>query len=262
METRETGRRRGAARWASTGMAVLALAVALSAGLLGAAPRALAQTSVTISQQGDLTDDQPGFASCPDAWPCTSTVTGPLTGTPFAGGTFVGTLTTDNWVNPPTGGLIADGSGAATIAGADPTTGSFSITYSGTYLNYFSPESLFGTFEGTFTVTGGTGPYAGATGSGTIAFTEAFLVVDLEVSLTGELIVPAAPTATPTATATATTPPAAGTGASVGAKLCQKGGFADLRGLDGTRFATTGECVSFAASGGVLVPIPTATTMP
>ncbi len=40
-------------------------------------------------------------------------------------------------------------------------------------------------------------------------------------------------------------------GSSEAARLCQDGGFAELRGTDGTVFKNTGECVAFAARGGI-----------
>jgi hypothetical protein len=48
----------------------------------------------------------------------------------------------------------------------------------------------------------------------------------------------------------------AGGGNSANAHLCQKGGWMDLQGSDGTRFANQGECVSFGAHGGTIVAIP------
>src|SRR5436190_24334108 len=49
---------------------------------------------------------------------------------------------------------------------------------------------------------------------------------------------------------------------SANAKLCQKGGWQKLQGSDGRRFASEDACVSYAAKGGKLVPIPTATPPP
>jgi hypothetical protein len=52
-------------------------------------------------------------------------------------------------------------------------------------------------------------------------------------------------------------------GNSSNAKLCYKGGWRTLQGYpDGTRFANEEACVSYAAKGGKLVPIPTATPTP
>jgi len=45
-------------------------------------------------------------------------------------------------------------------------------------------------------------------------------------------------------------------GNSAAAKACQQGGYANLQGTDGTLFANTGECVSYAAHGGELIDIP------
>lgn len=47
--------------------------------------------------------------------------------------------------------------------------------------------------------------------------------------------------------------PTPGPGNSDAAKACQKGGYADLIGADGTQFANEGACVSYAARGGTLV---------
>src|SRR5579862_9889612 len=49
---------------------------------------------------------------------------------------------------------------------------------------------------------------------------------------------------------------AADGGNSAAALLCQQGGYANLMRTDGTSFSNTGQCVSYAAHGGQLVPIP------
>ena len=54
-------------------------------------------------------------------------------------------------------------------------------------------------------------------------------------------------------------PSATASGNSSNAKLCQKGGWMQLVTSDGAPFANQGECVSYAARGGTLVPKPTAT---
>jgi hypothetical protein len=46
------------------------------------------------------------------------------------------------------------------------------------------------------------------------------------------------------------------------AKLCQKGGWQNYQRTDGTRFVNEEACVSYAAQGGTLVPIPSDTTPP
>src|SRR5918998_306241 len=43
-------------------------------------------------------------------------------------------------------------------------------------------------------------------------------------------------------------------GNSANAKQCQKGGWQNLMGSDGTTFASEQECVAFAAKGGTLAP--------
>ena len=56
--------------------------------------------------------------------------------------------------------------------------------------------------------------------------------------------------------------PAFADGNSDAAKACQKGGHALVQGTDGRTFANTGECVSFVARGGQLVPIEPAPPPP
>jgi hypothetical protein len=51
-------------------------------------------------------------------------------------------------------------------------------------------------------------------------------------------------------------PSGAGPGNSPSAKLCQKGGWQNVVGSDGTTFANAGSCTSYAAKGGALVPKP------
>jgi hypothetical protein len=50
-------------------------------------------------------------------------------------------------------------------------------------------------------------------------------------------------------------PAFAGGGNSDAAHACQKGGYASYTRADGTPFANTGDCVSYAAHGGVLTPV-------
>ena len=52
---------------------------------------------------------------------------------------------------------------------------------------------------------------------------------------------------------------AANGGNSANAKLCQKGGWMNVQGSDATQFGNQGECVSFGAHGGTIVPKPTCT---
>lgn len=51
-------------------------------------------------------------------------------------------------------------------------------------------------------------------------------------------------------------PVSAGGGNSTAAQLCQKGNWQNLERQDGTTFKNQGDCVSYAAQGGALVPIP------
>lgn len=51
----------------------------------------------------------------------------------------------------------------------------------------------------------------------------------------------------------------AGGGNSANAKLCQKGGWMNLQGSDGTQFTSEEQCVSFGAQGGTIVQKPPCT---
>ncbi len=53
----------------------------------------------------------------------------------------------------------------------------------------------------------------------------------------------------------------AGGGNSANAKLCQKGGWMNVQGSDGTQFANQDECVSYGAHGGTIVAIPATVTI-
>lgn len=46
-------------------------------------------------------------------------------------------------------------------------------------------------------------------------------------------------------------------GNSGAAQACQQGGYLDYTDADGNPFRNTGQCVSYAAQGGTLVPVPT-----
>jgi len=50
--------------------------------------------------------------------------------------------------------------------------------------------------------------------------------------------------------------PAGAASNSDNAKACQKGGFVNYSTTSGAKFASTGDCVSYAARGGTLVPLP------
>jgi len=50
--------------------------------------------------------------------------------------------------------------------------------------------------------------------------------------------------------------PAGAAGNSDNAKACQKGGFVNYATTSGARFKNAGECTSYAANGGTLVPLP------
>jgi hypothetical protein len=58
------------------------------------------------------------------------------------------------------------------------------------------------------------------------------------------------------ATPGASASPGSGSGNSGNAKLCQKGGWQSEYRSDGTRFASVGDCVSYAAHGGTLTSSP------
>lgn len=128
--------------------------------------------AATFSEESVGSQTSSGAPNCQnEAAGCTITSAGTITGTPITTGTFSSTLTiyyTQYTVGNPDYAFCAPASGSATLVdGADPAN-TISKDESGQIC-----ASSFGsggsyTFIGNYTITGGTGAYSGATGSGTV----------------------------------------------------------------------------------------------
>ena len=99
--------------------------------------------------------------------PCQQAISGVITsGSPIAAGTFAGTLTLSNFVAG-----VDSGSGdiAGTITLTESAIGDqFVLTVSGRVIVSFITGAF--SFSGSYTITRGTGRFAGATGAGSAAF--------------------------------------------------------------------------------------------
>jgi hypothetical protein len=123
------------------------------------------QQDDTFSQTGSATLTLQSEPTCEAEGSCIDDVTGEVTGTPIAEGTFEGELTGTNFrdgTEPDT----TDIDYAGTITATETSTGdTLDVTLDVT----LTRNDLNGdfTYEGTFEISGGTGRFAGATGSGT-----------------------------------------------------------------------------------------------
>jgi hypothetical protein len=132
--------------------------------------RAFTMRHVTINASGTVTNA--GAVGCQsNAGGCTLTSSGTLDG--IAGGTYSSTLTIMWTQATPNGhgGFCAPAAGDTTLT--VPGLGTLTKHESGTVCEVGATgPNVAHTFSGSFTVTGGTGLFAGATGSGTVAFTQ------------------------------------------------------------------------------------------
>lgn len=149
---------------------VSATAVATAAVMALAAGPALA---ANLNEQGQGVETVPAPDGCQfTLGGCTVQSGGTITGTPIQQGTYSSTLTVD-WASATSngqGGFCAPASGTATLFGPN---GTITKDESGTVCEV-GPTGINveHTFQGTYTITGGTGAYAGATGSGTVSSDE------------------------------------------------------------------------------------------
>jgi hypothetical protein len=132
--------------------------------------RAFTLRHVTITGKGTVTN--PGAAGCQfTASGCTLTSSGNLDGIP--GGTYSSTLTI-MWTQATSnghGGFCAPAAGDTTVT--LPGLGTLTKHESGTVCEVgVTGPNVAHTFTGFFSVTAGTGLFAGATGSGTATFTQ------------------------------------------------------------------------------------------
>jgi hypothetical protein len=129
--------------------------------------RAFSMRHVTITASGTVTN-----AGCPfGSSGCTLTSSGTLGR--IVGGTFSSTLTIMWTQATPNGhsGFCAPAAGDTTLT--VPGLGTLTKHESGTVCEVGATgPNVAHTFTGSFTVTGGTGSFAGATGSGTVTFTQ------------------------------------------------------------------------------------------
>lgn len=115
--------------------------------------------ATTVDEPTEPPDDCPDFAD----WRYTSSGSGTFT---HLGRAQV-SVTHCSWMTGPTTGAFGYSDVVITAADGDTVT----VEHSGTFeLGSFGPEGpTTSTVEGTWTITGGTGRFAGATGSGTLA---------------------------------------------------------------------------------------------
>jgi hypothetical protein len=133
-----------------------------AAGKCVAAPE-----SQPLSEEGSGTLTSTSPANCSQTGSCTDTVTGVIQGTPI-NGTFTGSLTGTNFADAGGGNYTADVAGTVTVT--ETSTGDTltlalegEVTGDGTGV----ANAPF-TTTGTYTITGGTGRFSGASGTGTV----------------------------------------------------------------------------------------------
>ena len=148
--------------------AVLAAALALTPG---------AALAATFSEQSAGNQTSAGAPNCQNtAAGCTVGFAGTVTGTPIAAGTFSSTLTifyTQFTPGPSPFAFCAPASGSATLVDGANSANTISKDESGQVCaSSFNSGGSY-TFTGTYTITGGTGIYSGATGTGTVNSFEA-----------------------------------------------------------------------------------------
>jgi hypothetical protein len=131
---------------------------------VGAIPNQQCRVVETIDQQGSGTLASQSAPDCGAQGSCTDSVTGILTGTPILAGTFTGAMTGTNYqVDGDT--FTADVTG--TLTATETTTGdTLTVAVTATLTQELATPGNF-TTAGTYTITGGTGRFAGASGGGT-----------------------------------------------------------------------------------------------
>jgi hypothetical protein len=130
--------------------------------------------AANLSEQGQGVETNPGTPGCQfTSAGCTVSSGGTITGTPIQQGTYTSTLTIDyaSASSNGQGGFCAPASGTATLFGPN---GSITKNESGTVCEVGpTGNNVEHTFNGTYTITGGTGAYAGASGSGSVTSDQA-----------------------------------------------------------------------------------------
>ena len=206
----------------SSGAAILVASLALMSGSALAA---------TFSEQAIGSQTSSGAPNCEfDPSGCTIQSAGTITGSPIVAGTFTSTLTifyTQNTVGQPGYAFCAPASGTATLVDGANSANTITKNEAGQVC-----ASSFGsggsyTFIGNYTITGGTGIYSGATGTGTVNTFQPTQTSPFTGSEDGTIDV------LPTST-----------------DQCKNGGWQNYTDGNGTPFKNQGDCVSYVATRG------------
>jgi hypothetical protein len=203
------------------GTAVLMASLALMSGSALAA---------TLSEQSIGSQTSSGAPNCQfDPSGCTIQSAGTITGSPITAGTFTSTLTilyTQFTTGNPNFAFCAPASGSATLV--DGANSANTITKAETGQVCASSFGSGGsyTFMGNYTITGGTGIYSGASGSGTVNTFQPTQTSPFTGSENGTIDVPPS-----------------------SADQCKHGGWMTSGGGSPT-FKNQGDCVSYFASKG------------
>lgn len=130
---------------------------------VGVIPNQACRVDEVVDQDGSGTLVSQSDPDCGAVGSCTDLASGTLTGTPIAAGTFTGLLTGTNYqVDGDT--FTADVTG--TLTATETSTGDeLSVNVTAVLTQNLSTGAF--TTDGTYQITGGTGRFAGASGSGT-----------------------------------------------------------------------------------------------
>lgn len=182
----------------------------------------------TMSEQVTGSQTSSGAENCqnsPDG--CTIQSAGTVTGTPITAGTFTSTLTifyTQYTIGNPGYAFCAPASGSTTLVDGANSANTISKDETGQVCaSSFGSDGSY-TFIGTYTISGGTGIYSGATGSGTVNTYQPTQTSPFTGSEDGTINVPPA-----------------------SKDSCKNGGWMTF---SNPSFKNQGDCVSYAATGG------------
>lgn len=153
-------------------MKLLRLVGATALVVAGLAAMSGSALAANLNEQGTGQQTSSGAPNCQnEAAGCTITSAGTFTGTPIAVGTFTSTLTilyTQYTPGPAPYAFCAPASGGATLVDSSDSANTITKSESGQLCaSSFGSDGSY-TFIGTYDITGGTGIYSGATGSGTV----------------------------------------------------------------------------------------------
>jgi hypothetical protein len=184
--------------------------------------------AATFSEQSSGSQTSSGAPNCQNEEAgCTITSAGTITGTPITAGTFTSTLTiyyTQYTTGNPDYAFCAPAMGSATLVDSANSANTISKDESGQICASSSGTGGSYTFIGNYTITGGTGAYSGATGSGTVNTFQPTQTSSFTGSEDGTINVP------PTST-----------------DQCKDGGWMTFT---NPSFKNQGDCVSYVATNG------------